>query len=128
LPSVEPESHLGPVFDHSFTRVVAAPAATGQPVRCAVVLNDVGPVERSRPAMVTTSEAGPPPCGWLPLVERVLGDWAPTLRLAILLLIILMALIAAIAVLLGLGSALAVLGGAVVMQTLASRPVKAIRA
>lgn len=86
-------------------------------MRCAVVLNDIGPAERPKPVMVAASESGP--SDWLRLVERVLGDWAPTLRLAILLLVVLLTLIAAIAVLLGLDSALVVLGGVVVMKVLA---------
>jgi hypothetical protein len=65
--------------------------------------------------------------GWLCLVERILGDWAPTLRLAVLLIIILAALIAAIAVLLGFGSALMMLGGAAAMKMLSAHPVRAIR-
>jgi hypothetical protein len=128
LLSVEPESSFEPVFDHSFTRVAAAPAATGRPVRCAVVLSGISPVERPEPAVVIASESSPRTYGLLCLVERVLGDWAPTLRLAILLLVILTALIAAIAILLGLDNALVVLGGGVVMRALAFRPVKAIRA
>lgn len=141
MQSVEPINPVGLAPDELPPRAVVAPATIGRLVECAVVLDDAGLVACSMtPRQHKNSSATTrhrrrsrhrrsSRSSWLCLVEHILGDWAPTLRLAVLLTIILAALVATVAVSFGLASALLLLGGSgTIMKMLTGRQIEAVPA
>lgn len=120
---VEPINPPGIESDPSPRQVVVAITARDQPVRTTVVLHARcadGQGSPDRAVCAVHAAPAPRPLTCLALVERIIGDWARTLRAAMLLSIALLGLIVVIIVAFGLGG-VAVLGGLATALKLALR-------
>lgn len=115
LTIVEPPDPACPEGDPSLNRVATdADLSDCCERRKRIVLNKVFDAEPVRLVVtlappsahtVTPSEAGEAPASWIALIERVIGDTAPTLRVSLLLVILLAGLITLIVVGFGLEGA-----------------------
>lgn len=122
--------------DPSPTRVVVATQATDAPARHRIVLNESALDEQSTPACaaVPTTPSRVEPVAPRPqhltclgLVDRVIGDWAPTLRVALLLIIVLVGLVLLVVVGLGFEGALFLVGLGATMKLLQRRLMRTAR-
>lgn len=134
--SLEPTEVATPECTASPKRVVVAHTSNVPPTRIAVVLDGTylakPATESDAPAFThvadRTSRRRSARSNWLCLIERIVGEWAKTLRLALLLVILLIALIVILVVLLGFGQGLLVLGTGAIMKLLLGRVTQPVRA
>lgn len=121
---VEPQEDRCPLGNPSVWVVVATEAKTC-PCRRLVVLNDAFLTRSHAPIAGHVIEiddhsqrkgSRQPPSRWIGLAERILGEWAPTLRASLLLGVLLAGLITLVIVGLGLGGALLITAAGTVLK------------
>lgn len=121
---IEPINPPAPACTASLKRVVVAVEAADCPSRARIILNEefLG----QRPAQSEASRAQvaaptPQPLTYLGLLERIIGGWAPTLRAALLLTMMLLGLTALAVVGLGFEGAVVIIAIGTAMQFMQRR-------
>lgn len=116
---LEPINHPWEGPTRSPRQVDVASTVSNQPTRTTVILNGVfveGQDKAAKPCCPGHPLPSPQPLTCLTLVERVIGDWARTLRIAMLLVIVLLGLDVLIIVGFGIGGAAIITGLATTWQ------------